>query len=473
MNNQEGQNKIYINLTEDGGVKKHITREGEGDAPPQGYEVEVHYEGKLQNGTIFDSSKSRNTFKFVLGEGSVIQGWEIAVASMKKGEIAEVVLAYNYAYGERGMGDKIPPKSTLIFEIELINFNEKVKSKFELDLPEKIANAKKLKEEGVQLFGQKSFADAVNKFEEGYSYLEKTSSKELTQEAKDLALSLLLNMSNCYNNLKQFDQTKKRIKEALNFKENAKSYYYRGVAHANLEEFTNAEEDYNKLTSLVSVDDPGVKFLRSLIDEKRKEQQKKEKSMFKSFFKTPVYDDKPVIEKPKDVPENPNPENPVVYMDLSIANSEPRRIEFELFKDKVPKTAENFRALCTGEQNDLHYKNSIFHRIIKGFMMQGGDFENANGTGGKSIYGAKFDDENFYYKHTREGLLSMANSGQNTNGSQFFITFKETPWLDGKHVVFGRVTKGMDLVKEVENISTDGQEKPTIEVKVVDCGQLS
>ena len=105
-------------------------------------------------------------------------------------------------------------------------------------------------------------------------------------------------------------------------------------------------------------------------------------------------------------------------------------------------------------------------------MMQGGDFENANGTGGCSIYGKKFDDENFYYKHSKSGLLSMANSGPNTNGSQFFITFKETPWLDGKHVVFGRVTNGMDVINEVEEITTSDQDKPTKEVKIVDCGQL-
>ncbi|KAK8825410.1 hypothetical protein WA538_003106, partial [Blastocystis sp. DL] len=152
---------------------------------------------------------------------------------------------------------------------------------------------------------------------------------------------------------------------------------------------------------------------------------------------------------------------PRVFFDISIGGQPAGRITFELFSDIVPKTAENFRCLCTGEKGkgrqgeDLCYKNSIFHRVIPGFMLQGGDITDFNGYGGESIYGTKFADESFVVRHDRAGLLSMANAGPNTNGSQFFITTVPTPHLNGHHVVFGQVIDGMDVVKKIESFGSN------------------
>ncbi|KAI1489781.1 putative U-snRNP-associated cyclophilin [Biscogniauxia mediterranea] len=172
--------------------------------------------------------------------------------------------------------------------------------------------------------------------------------------------------------------------------------------------------------------------------------------------------------------------NPLVFFDITLGGEPLGRVTFELFKDVVPRTAENFRQFCTGESKNNRgqpqgYKGSKFHRIISNFMIQGGDFLNGDGTGSTCIYGTKsFADENFTIKHTQKGLLSMANSGPNTNGSQFFITTVPTPHLDGKHVVFGKVVDGLEVIEKIEKTKTGrrGRDIPDMDVAIAQCGEM-
>lgn len=173
----------------------------------------------------------------------------------------------------------------------------------------------------------------------------------------------------------------------------------------------------------------------------------------------------------------------LIYFDLAVGEEEVGRVKMEMFDDKVPKTCENFRGLATGHGMDSGdsgdgrvfkpYMGTIFHRVIPGFMAQGGDYENGDGTGGASIWGGKFEDENFTGgKHVGKGILSMANAGPNSNGSQFFITLGDAQHLDGKHVVFGRVVEGMDIIDKVAQIRTDDNDRPMSDIMIINCGEV-
>lgn len=468
-----------IDLTGDGGIVKKVLALGQEDGatPQPGDQVWAHYTGTLEDGSKFDSSRDRNKeFDFTIGKGQVIKGWDVGFASMRKGERAELIIKSDYGYGAMGSPPKIPGGATLKFDVELIRFGPKPKEKWELSPAEKIAEAKQYKEKGVEAFKAKDYTTALEEWEQAFDYVEfMDGSDEEAAEGGELKLSLQLNMAQAALSTKDFPKAIQHASSALKeHPDNVKALFRRGAAQSALANFGEAKEDLMKAHGLEKDNKAIIREL-GLLKKRIQDAKAKEKSIFGNAFSKMgggMYTEKKSVVP--SLAHDQHKDCPKVYFDVKVGeDAEPERVEMELFKDTVPKTAENFRALCTGE-NGYGYKGCTFHRVIKDFMIQGGDFTNHNGTGGKSIYGERFDDENFSSKHTEPGLLSMANAGPNTNGSQFFIiTANEgTPHLDGKHVVFGRVTKGMDIVRKIEDTETDGSDKPKSAVTIVDCGEL-
>lgn len=473
------QNEI-VDLSGDGGVLKEIIKMAPEDAknPDEGNEIRAHYVGTLEDGTVFDSSRERNQeFTFVLGKGNVIKGWDIGFASMKKGEKAILTCTAPYAYGESGSPPKIPANATLKFEVELLGFHEKEKEKWEMTVVERLNKAKEIKANATAEFKKKEFDEALRLYESAIEYADDLYKpmKEDLAESDALKNTLQLNVAMCSLKLSMWSKAIASCTKVLESEpRNVKALYRRAVAYLASEKLMESKRD---LLLALEVDPQNRDVRREYLNWKKKyaEDQRRQKNVFGGFFnKVDFYDDKAEVEK--DIELDPN--NPKVFFDIMSAGESLGKIVMQVYQDVCPKTANNFIALCTGEKGNcstgqpLHYKGAKFHRVIKDFMLQGGDFTKGDGTGGESIYGEKFDDENFKLQHTESGLLSMANAGPNTNGSQFFITTVPTPHLDGKHVVFGKVIEGMDVVKKIEATETDSGDKPVSDVIIADCGLM-
>jgi peptidylprolyl isomerase len=475
---------IDVSVAQDGGVKKRILQPAPDDArgpPPTKTEVTAHYTGTLaSDGSKFDSSVDRGQpFKFTIGQGQVIKGWDEGFASMKVGEKALLVIDPAYGYGKAGSPPKIPGDAVLHFEVELLDFQEKLKEKWQMTEDERLEVANKLKTEGTAFFTSQKFSDAASKYElaASYSVDEGIDGDKIPENERPLFVSCWSNAAMCHIKLKDWSAAVRCCNHVLGIsseaQSNVKCLYRRGYARLQAGDLKDSKLDLMAAYKLDNANKDVRKALAALKEATQKAKEK-EKAIFGGLFSkaSGLYGD--LIE---DVIE-PSEDNPHVFFDIKQGDKELGRVVMRLYADIVPKTAENFRALCTGEKGNgkagkpLHYKGCTFHRVIKDFMIQGGDFTNGDGTGGESIYGEKFADENFTIKHTSAGLLSMANAGPGTNGSQFFITSTNTPHLDGKHVVFGHVVEGMDVVNQIEITEKGAGDRPAIDIVIEDCGEM-
>jgi peptidylprolyl isomerase len=439
--------------------------------------------------------------QFKLGKGEVIRAWDLAFASMRVGEEAEIVATAEYAYGAAGSPPTIPGGATLQFAVELLGFSTPKKELWELSGAEKLAEATEGRNRGNAAMKEGDAARALAEYEEALRYLgefkESWALEELSEEERAQAQGLVavVNSNAAQAALKLGRASRARAlagdacasleKRPASAETSAlllKSLVRRAQALRLQEEFEAAAADLKRAAALAGTEEQraAVAGEQAKLRDASKAFHDKQRKAFGGLFSRKgaadkagfsLYDEKAGVVDPRSGPL------PRVFFDVSIGGAPAGRITMQLFQGVAPRTVENFRALCTGEKGvgrrgaPLHFKGCPFHRVIPGFMAQGGDFTNQDGTGGESIYGDKFADETFAVKHDRPFLLSMANSGPGTNGSQFFITFKETPWLDGKHVVFGEVVDGVDVVRAIEAVGSSGGATSS-PVVIEHCGHL-
>ena len=473
--NDNWKESEFTKITDDGGVLKKTLKEGIGSKPVDGNEVKLNYEAKHKK-TLYDKNEDNKPVSIKIGAHQGIKGLEIALRTMKVGEISRFIFKPEYAYGNKKPHPFIPENATIKYQIELLEIVGRDAQIDSMSYDEKIEKAKIIKEEGVEKFKAGNYIEARNKFEEAVKYLDKFENKEAENEKEGCQLyqSVLTNLCNCCNKLKEYYSVINHAKLGIKINDKLpKLYYFRTIAYAYTAEIEKAEKDIQSLEQLLSEEEKktaGLDYLKQLVEKKKIELNTHIKKFSKSAFSHDVYKDEG-NQKPKEPSKESNEKNPIVFLDIKIGKNPKKRVKIELFENKVPKTANNFRCLCTGEKN-ITYKGSKFFRVIKNVFIQGGDFEKNDGTGGHSIYGDKFEDESFYYSHSREGLLSMINEGKNTNGSQFFITLRDLTWYDEKHVVFGQVISGMEHLKEIEGVKVDDDDKPEEEIIIENCGQI-
>jgi peptidyl-prolyl isomerase H (cyclophilin H) len=476
----------YEKLVEDGGVTKKVLVPGYGEGKPgQGQVVIILFACRLPDGKVVDSvSDPRWAAMFRTDSETMFKGMHVAVLSMKRGEVARYRVKAPYAFGDKG-NDKVPANSDVELEIEMLDFHDHWRHMIDLTDKERLEFTKTIKATGNEHFKEKRLKAAAHFYSEGITYIETLVNPDYAKtgpEVVELRRSLYLNQSVVCNSLSDWHSTIKYCTSIIEKEPNvAKARYLRGVALFKVGRYDEALGDLKEAHRLSPDDAKVVETMREIQEFKAKQKEIEKKKYQKIFASEHLYQEvNPRVTTALQKFPPYDPSNPRVFFELKVGPRDSKMLIFELIKTKVPKTVENFRVFCTGEKvhpyRPYTYKDSYFHRVIKNFMIQGGDIQKRDGTGGYSIYGDTFDDENFYLPHSQAGILSMTNQGKkNTNGCQFFITFKKTPWCDGKNVAFGRLIKGFDfLLNELQVLDVTKEfQIPKLPIKIVNCGEYT
>lgn len=452
-------------LEQEGGFQKHVFVEGEGKNPEIGQIADVRYRGKNKDFVTFEEiwNDDGESCEFEIGKFPGARGVDTAIQGMKKGERSLFRFPSSLGFREEGFPPHVDPGDEVYYEIELVDFFDQQLNKFDYKEEERPAIAEKLKTSGNNLLAHGDLEAADKKYELAFEMVE----WDTKHDVKALKVSIRNNQCLILFKKKDWKGLIEMVKKTLEIeRKNIKALLRGGRAYREIQDYEKAEA-YFREGLMLEPDNTEIKHELTVLQKDLAASNKKQASAYSNMFRGGLYTDliSPDIEYVDD---------PRAYFSIKIGEKEPQKVVFKLFEKIAPKTVKNFLALCDPSNKDsegsLTYLNSIFHRLIKGFMIQGGDFEKGNGTGGRSIYGRNFADESFVAKHSGRGLLSMANAGPNTNGSQFFILFKDTPHLDGKHVVFGRVIENEAFLDVLEKTEVDSQDKPIDTIKIVDCG---
>ena len=491
-----------------GHVLKKQTKPGNAELgpPPATAKVQILYTAYTMDGTDWDSSQdsysSETTLGFRLGDLWVSHFLEAAAAALEWGEEATFVCTCVYAKLNNATKNKTPEGACFKFDVKLVWWRAPMhrdlclsqKSAYDITNEERLEEVYKLKAQAQPLMKHGEVAIAREIYFDGIWYLENLDNRTdgmnflppegREEEGKSLLISLYLNDAFCTLKLcdkrredggttipSEYRRVEDRCSKAIDLdKECVKGYYRRGIARTFLHDHAEAGQDLIKAAKL----DPKSREIRAAIDELKKaiEEAKKNDGMLAG--KALGHKKGPI---PRAPPGGGLKQPATVWLELALGGVSVGRVTIQLLYD-APRTVENFRCLCTGERGmgesgvPLHYKGSVFHRLCPGFILQGGDIVHGTGFGGDSIYGRRFRDERFLHKHDRRGLVSMANSGPDTNQSQFFLTLAAAPHLDGLSVCFGEVIDGIEVLDKLERVPVDNEDKPLEEISIRDCGEV-